>query len=72
LCIAGEGDIRLNGREFLQHKWVGFPVPANLNWIEGVKRILDAIGPELLSKLPQRRAPDSERGPVTLPSLAVH
>ena len=48
-----------------------FPVPANLDWIEGVKAILDTIGPELLSNPPQRKAPDTERGP-TVPSIAVN
>jgi ADP-ribose pyrophosphatase YjhB (NUDIX family) len=72
LCLAGDGSIRLNEREFTQFKWVGFPVPANLDWIEGVKAILDTIGPELLSKLPQRKSPDSERGPTAVPSTVVN
>jgi 8-oxo-dGTP diphosphatase len=71
LCLASDGVIRLNSREFTQYQWVGFPVPADLDWIEGVKKMLDTIGPELLSKLPQRKAPDTERGPRSIPSTAV-
>jgi len=68
LCLAGDGVVRLNEREFKQYQWVTFPVPANLDWIEGVKRILDAIGPELLT----RKAPESQRNPTSVPSRAVH
>jgi len=68
LCIAGDGVIRLNEREFTQCQWVGFPVPTNLDWIEGVKKILDTIGPQLLT----RKAPDSERSPTSLPYRAVN
>jgi len=68
LGIAGDGVIRPNEREFSQYQWVGFPVPSNLDWIEGVKKILDAIGPELLN----RKAPDSERRPIAVPSRAIN
>jgi|SRR5579859_800546 len=72
LCLAGDGVIRLNEREFTQYQWVRFPVPIDLDWIEGVKKILDTIGPELLAKLPQRKQPESERGPASLPSTVVN
>ena len=42
-------------------KAVGFPVPTNLNWIEGVKKILDTLADEILTRLVERKAPDSER-----------
>ena len=68
LCIAGDGVVRLNQREFTQYRWVTFPVPTDLDWIEGVKKILDIIGPQLLT----RKAPDSQRGPTSLPFQAVN
>ena len=68
LCLAGDGTVQLNGREFDQYKWVSFPVPSDLDWIEGVKNILDVIGPELLS----RKAPESQGRTTPLPSRAVH
>jgi hypothetical protein len=71
LCEAGEGGVRLNKREFSRYRWVQFPVPLNLDWIEGVKKILDAIGPELVSK-PERKAPGYENRPILAPSRAVH
>jgi|ERR1043166_6200416 8-oxo-dGTP diphosphatase len=71
LCLAGCGRIRLNKREFTRYQWVQFPVP-NLDWIEGVKKILDTIGPQLLTRLVERKSPDSERGPISIPSRAVN
>jgi ADP-ribose pyrophosphatase YjhB (NUDIX family) len=68
LCIAGDGAVRLNEREFTQYRWVSFPVPTNLDWIEGVKRILDGLGSELLP----RKAPGSQGLPVPTRVEAVH
>ncbi len=59
LCIAGEGRVRLNKREFSSHRWVRFPVPSQLDWIEGIKNVLDRIVPSLLATIPQRKPPDS-------------
>jgi 8-oxo-dGTP pyrophosphatase MutT (NUDIX family) len=70
LCLAGEGRVRLNRREFARYQWVRFPVPKRLDWIEGVKKVLDTIGPKLRPKipdavgrrrLPRRKPPTSER-----------
>jgi len=69
LCIAGNGVVRLNDREFTEYRWVTFPVPANLDWIEGVKKILDVLGPELLTT---RKPPDSQRNPTSASSRAVN
>ena len=71
LCMADYGAVRLNQREFTRYNWVGFPVPTGLDWIEGVKKILDVLGPQLTRRV-ERKAPDSERGPTSLPSTAVH
>jgi 8-oxo-dGTP pyrophosphatase MutT (NUDIX family) len=72
LCLAGNARVRLNKREFSCHRWSTFPVP-NYDWIEGVKNMLDVIGPELSSRIPGRKPPE----PVTqrelpLVSSAVH
>jgi 8-oxo-dGTP pyrophosphatase MutT (NUDIX family) len=68
LCVASDGVVRLNEREFTSFKWVTFPVPSDLDWIDGVKRILDDLETELL----KRKAPDSQRGPASLNSRAVN
>jgi 8-oxo-dGTP diphosphatase len=48
LCLAHEGRVRLNKREFSRFRWVNIcPVP-NLDWIGGVKEILDTISPDML------------------------
>jgi 8-oxo-dGTP pyrophosphatase MutT (NUDIX family) len=41
LCLAKHGTARLNKREFLRYRWVEIPVP-ELDWIPGMKEILDA------------------------------
>jgi 8-oxo-dGTP pyrophosphatase MutT (NUDIX family) len=72
LCMAGGGRIRLNKREFSEYRWVRFPVPANLDWIDGVKRILDSLWPDLSTKSILRKAPDSERRLGYAPSRVIH
>lgn len=42
LCLAKDGAVRLNRREFDVHRWVNFPVPP-LDWIGGLKETLDSI-----------------------------
>ena len=60
VCLAHEGEVRLNLREFSRHRWVGFPVPKSLDWISGVKEALDRIQ---LDQLPDWTAAESRKPP---------
>lgn len=49
LCSAAtDAQVRLNRREFSSYRWVPFPVP-KLPWIEGVKKMLDALATEFVN-----------------------
>ena len=73
LALAGETAVRLNKREFSTYEWVKFPVPEDRDYIQGVKNVLDCIGPELYSRIIERKPPVSERGGETSsPSRAIH
>ena len=53
LCLAHEGRVRLNKREFTRFRWVDIcPVP-KLDWIGGVKEVLDTVSPEMLAPMMQ-------------------
>lgn len=51
LCIAKEGNVRLDPREFSEWRWLDIPIPADLDWIPGVKDVLDTALPAFLSSL---------------------
>jgi 8-oxo-dGTP pyrophosphatase MutT (NUDIX family) len=54
LCLAHEGRVRLNRKEFAEFRWVDInPVP-KLDWIGGVKEVLDTITPEMLPNMAGR------------------
>lgn len=57
LCIAGDGEIKLNRREFTQYRWVSFPVPNELQYIDDVKKILDILSTQLCTV--PKKAPQS-------------
>ena len=54
LCVAGGGEIKLNKREFSHYRWVTFPVPNELQYIDDVKNILDILSTELVSTVPKK------------------
>jgi 8-oxo-dGTP pyrophosphatase MutT (NUDIX family) len=72
LCVSEQSRIRLNKREFSSYRWVKFPVPTELDWIEGVKRILDVVGAQLIKIPVERKPPDTQRGPLFLSSRAIN
>jgi 8-oxo-dGTP pyrophosphatase MutT (NUDIX family) len=72
LGLAGTASVRLNRREFRMHEWVRFPVPADRDYIDGVKKVLDRLGPELYSRVIERKPPSSERGGTPSPSRAIN
>jgi 8-oxo-dGTP pyrophosphatase MutT (NUDIX family) len=43
LCLAKAGKVRLNRREFSTYRWVDLPVDDSLNWISGIKEMLDEV-----------------------------
>ena len=66
LCLADAGRVRLNKKEFSTFRWVNIdPVP-RLDWIGGVKEVLDIITPALLpdmSGFKQQQAPQPKKRP---------
>jgi 8-oxo-dGTP pyrophosphatase MutT (NUDIX family) len=57
LCVAKDGTIRLNHREFSEWRWLDLPVP-DLEWIPGLKETLDAnLTVNMLQALPIPQRP---------------
>jgi len=51
VCLAHEGAVRLNMREFSRYRWLRLPVPKSLDWIGGIKGVLGAIQVDQLPNL---------------------
>ena len=64
LCVAGTESIKLNRREFSRHQWVAFPVPNDLQYIDGVKKVLDHLAAELVPTA-------TKKGPKSVGLVAV-
>jgi len=47
LCEANQGDVRLNTGEFSEYRWLDLPVTEQLDWIGGIKEILDRVANDL-------------------------
>lgn len=43
VCLAHEGSVHLNTREFSRYRWLSVPVPKSLDWIGGIKEVLDTF-----------------------------
>jgi 8-oxo-dGTP pyrophosphatase MutT (NUDIX family) len=69
LCVAGDGEVTLNRREFSQYRWVGFPVPGDLLYIDDVKKILDILSTDLPAALP-KKGPQSV-GVISVPQSKI-
>jgi ADP-ribose pyrophosphatase YjhB (NUDIX family) len=57
VCIAHEGRVRLNMREFTRYRWLKFPLPKSIDWIGGVKEALEAIAFDTLPDPAPTEAP---------------
>jgi len=53
LCVAKAGKVRLNKREFSTFRWLDLPVRESLDWIGGIKEILDEVATMLGQNIPQ-------------------
>lgn len=71
LCVAGGGEIKLNKREFSHYRWVTFPVPNELQYIDDVKNILDILSTELVSTVPKKETQSVSVLPVAQ-SKVIH
>lgn len=60
LCEASLGDVRLNNREFSEFRWLDLPVTAELDWIGGIKEVLDLVARDLDTLGIQRLLADLE------------
>lgn len=47
LCTASEGAVRLNEKEFSEYRWLKLPVEEQLDWIGGIKEVLDLVARDL-------------------------
>lgn len=47
LCTASAGEVRLNTNEFSEYRWLKLPVEEQLDWIGGIKEMLDEVGASL-------------------------
>jgi 8-oxo-dGTP pyrophosphatase MutT (NUDIX family) len=43
ICEAKAGRVRLNRREFSTYRWLKVPVRAKLDWISGLKEVVDSV-----------------------------
>jgi 8-oxo-dGTP pyrophosphatase MutT (NUDIX family) len=43
LCEAREGEVHLNKAEFSEYRWLELPVTEQLDWIGGIKEVLDIV-----------------------------
>jgi 8-oxo-dGTP pyrophosphatase MutT (NUDIX family) len=53
LCLAKAGKVRLNKREFSTFRWVDLRVDNSLDWIGGIKEMLDDVAGLLGQNVPQ-------------------
>jgi 8-oxo-dGTP pyrophosphatase MutT (NUDIX family) len=44
LSIAKDGRVRLNRREFTRYRWLSLPITERLDWIPGLKDVVDEVG----------------------------
>jgi 8-oxo-dGTP pyrophosphatase MutT (NUDIX family) len=69
MCLAKQGRVRLNKREFTMYRWSNLPVP-KLDWIPGVKEILERVlTPENLSAYEYLIPHDEQRPPKMPPGF---
>lgn len=47
LCETREENVDLNVREFSEYRWLKLPVEEDLDWIGGIKEVLDVVALEL-------------------------
>jgi 8-oxo-dGTP pyrophosphatase MutT (NUDIX family) len=48
LCVANDGKVRLNRREFSSHRWIDLPIREQLDWIPGLGEVIDGLTEDLL------------------------
>jgi hypothetical protein len=54
--VANDGKVRLNRREFSSYRWIDLPIREQLNWIPGLKEVIDGLTEEL-THAPATNAP---------------
>ena len=58
LCVANDGKVRLNRREFSSYRWIDLPIREHLDWIPGLKEVVDGLTEELArASAPATNAP---------------
>jgi 8-oxo-dGTP pyrophosphatase MutT (NUDIX family) len=65
LCVARGGRPRLNGREFSRYRWLDIPLRVQLDWISGIRDVLDEVSARLT-------ATASEAPPARKSAMGFH
>ena len=62
LCLTMAGEPRLNKKEHSRYKWLALPIEEQLDWIGGIKEVLDRVATSLPSIEPS--ASVKRKGPI--------
>jgi 8-oxo-dGTP pyrophosphatase MutT (NUDIX family) len=62
-CLAHQGKINLNKREFSTHRWLTLPLQEPLDWIDGIERAINQITPRILGEdRPEPKSTEQDDG----------